>query len=57
MVKIRKQMPTFKDRGHEAKQSISKFVKKKPTLGRSKREKNNYYFRGFYDRLKTLDVK
>jgi hypothetical protein len=50
-------MPAPKERGHKAKSSIQSFVKKKPTFDKSKREKNQYQFRGFYDRLKTLDVK
>ena len=50
-------MPAPKQRGHQAKSSISKFVNKRPTFDKTKREKNQYQFRGFYDRLRTLDVK
>jgi hypothetical protein len=35
-------MPAPKQRGHQTKTSISKFVNKKPTFDKSRREKNQY---------------
>ena len=39
------------------KQSISKFVGHRPKGRQQKREKNSFTFTGFYDRLKSVDVK
>jgi hypothetical protein len=38
------------------KQKISKFIKKKPKFVASKRD-NTYVFEGFYEKLKSIDVK
>jgi hypothetical protein len=42
---------------HAKKVSIKDYVNKKPTGSRTMRENSEFYFRGFYDRLKSLDVK
>jgi len=40
----------------QAKTKISAFIKKKPKHQQTKRD-NTYVFEGFYDRLKSIDVK
>ena len=55
--KIRKEKATPKGDKHAKKVEMSKYIKKKPKESLQKREKNQYYFQGFYDRLKNLDMK
>lgn len=53
--KQRKAMPKAKAEVAQ-KQKISKFIKKKPKFVASKRD-NTYVFEGFYEKLKSIDVK
>ena len=55
--KLRKDMPKQKAEKGIKRESIQAFVKKRPTNFKMKREKNQHQFRGFYERLKSLDMK
>jgi hypothetical protein len=55
--KIRKEMPAPKAPKHAKKVDMKKYIKKAPKDHQMKREKNDYQFEGFYQRLKSLDVK
>mmetsp|Transcript_20804 Transcript_20804/g.32088 ORF Transcript_20804/g.32088 Transcript_20804/m.32088 type:complete len:222 (+) Transcript_20804:34-699(+) len=48
-------MPKKRERGHKAKSLINQFVSKKPKL--TQKENPHVTFKGFYARLKSLDVK
>ena len=39
------------------KPGVKDFLTRKPKHYQQKREKNQYHFHGFYERLKALDVK
>jgi len=55
--KVRKEMPQMHAEKHAKKPGVKDFVNKKPKDYKQKREKNQYQFQGFYDRLKSLDMK
>jgi len=55
--KHRKAMPAAKVKKADSKPGIRNFMRRAPAKKTQAREKNTYYFRGFYDRLKSLDMK
>lgn len=55
--KVRKEMAKAKAKKHAGKVDMTKLIKKKPKGAQTKREKNQYQFQGFYERLKNLDIK
>ena len=55
--KVRKEMPAPKASKHAKKVDMKKYIQKAPKDHRMKREKNQFYYQGFYERLKHLDVK
>lgn len=54
--KIRKEMPAPKASKH-AKVNIKKYIQKAPKDFKMKREKNQFQYAGFYERLNKLDMK
>ena len=57
--KMRKAMPKKKENKLDAakKHKVSEFVKKKPKAHQKEKRDNQYVFTGFFDRLKSIDVK
>lgn len=55
--KVRKEMPKAKPEKRAKRMAVQDFVKNKPKGYKQKREKNQYQFEGFHERLKALDVK
>ena len=56
MPRERKAMPNPKAE-KTPKLGLQKFIKKAPRHQKTKKEKNTYQFIGFFDRLKSIDVK
>ncbi len=57
VLKVRKEMAKAKANKHAGKVDMTKLIKKKPKGSKMKREKNQHQFQGFYERLKSLDIK
>lgn len=55
--KVRKEMAKAKSDKRAVKVDMTKLIKKKPTGSKTRREKNQYQYKGFYERLKNLDIK